>query len=248
MSPKRQVVIMTAVFAVVGISVSVGIIAAGGGFSGPGPSFLNPPTEEDIWKVGANIQDGTALEYSLTAVGPSSELDAAQVSMTFQDAGDHWNVEFAVTNGTGQAIERTIKMSKQLTREGELDDSFRPYLEPIQSSILAVRDMDYSGRPKYIVVGAPWDTIFVGSSSVTVSITGEETVQTPAGTFDAFVLSYELGDRTSRIWVTKDMPLPVKAEVYDAEDNLQYRYELVSASGVPSSSSSSSTGDTTSNL
>jgi len=43
------------------------------------------------------------------------------------------------------------------------------------------------------------------------------------------------------------MPLPVKAEVYDAEDNLQYRYELVSASGVPSSSSSSS-GDTTSIL
>jgi hypothetical protein len=36
------------------------------------------------------------------------------------------------------------------------------------------------------------------------------------------------------------MPLPVKAEVYDAEDNLVYKYELVNMSGVPSSTSGSS--------
>jgi hypothetical protein len=46
------------------------------------------------------------------------------------------------------------------------------------------------------------------------------------------VLSYKLADETSKIWVVRDMPLPVKAEVYDAEDKLLYQFELADASGV----------------
>ncbi|MBD0299979.1 MAG: hypothetical protein ICV82_06945 [Nitrososphaera sp.] len=37
--------------------------------------------------------------------------------------------------------------------------------------------------------------------------------------------------------MVRDMPLPVKAEVYDAEDNLLYQYELTNASGVASTPS-----------
>jgi hypothetical protein len=102
----------------------------------------------------------------------------------------------------------------------------------MQSSIFAVRDMEYGQSPKYLVVGAPWNQIFYQSSQVIVRVTSEETVQTPAGTFDAFVLSYKLAENTSRIWVVRDMPLPVKAEVYGPEDELQYQYELVRAVGV----------------
>jgi hypothetical protein len=89
-------------------------------------------------------------------------------------------------------------------------------------------------------VGAPWNTIFVGSSSVTVRVTNEERVSTPAGEFDSFVLSYKLAEETSKIWVVRDMPLPVKAEVYDAEDNLLYQYQLTNASGVASAATGNS--------
>jgi hypothetical protein len=225
---------MTAIFAAMGIGVSASIIAAGGGFSGPVPSILNPPTEKDIWTVGAHIHNGTTLQYTLTGKGPSSSLDSARVSIIFEDAGNEWNVTFVIINGSEQTIERTIPMSKELTREGQLEDSFKPYFETIQSSIFAVRDMDYSGRPKYLVLGAPWDTIFVGASSITVVVSGNETVQTPAGTFDAFVLSYKLKHNISKVWVVRDMPLPVKAEVFDADDNLQYMYELAKASEIQS--------------
>lgn len=233
MSPKRLVAIMTAALAALGVGVSVGIIAAGGGFTGTGPSITNPPTKEDIWVVGSNINNGTMLEYDVSAVGPASSLADAKVSMAFAEVNEEWDVHFTVVNGTEPAVEHSMTFSKQLTREGQLDESFQPYFDPIQASILAVRDMDYGGRDKYLVVGAPWDTIFFQSSSVTVKVTGQETVQTPAGTFDAFVLSYTLGDKESRIWVVKEMPLPVKAEVYDTEDNLQYKYELVSSSQSP---------------
>jgi hypothetical protein len=223
---------MTGVFAALGVGVSVAIIAAGGGFSGGGAPIFNPPTAADIWRVGSSIQDGTEFEYSLTARDETSSLEDAQVSMAFAESGSNWDVTFIVTNGTGQPIENTMAMSKELTREGQLDESFRPYFAPIQSSLFAVRDMEYGESPKYLVVGAPWNQIFYKSSEVIVRVTGEETVQTQAGTFDTFVLSFKLEENTSRIWVVKEMPLPIKAEVYDSEDQLQYQYELVRASGI----------------
>jgi hypothetical protein len=224
---------MTAIFSALGIGVSVALIAAGGGFESSSPNIFHPPTEADIWKVGDHIEDGMTLEYILTSKGQPNSLEAARVLMNFKQAGEDWNVRFAITNDTDQpTIDHTMTMSRELTREGQLDESFRPYFEHIQSSILAVRDMEYGESPKYLVVGAPWDTIFVGSSSVTVRVTNEEHINTPAGVFDSFVLSYKLGEKTSKIWVARDMPLPVKAEVYDAEDNLLYQYELTNASGV----------------
>lgn len=232
MSPKRRVAVVAGIFAALGIGVSIAIIAIGGGICFGCPTILDPPGPEDIWVVGSNIHDGTALEYSLTSIGTVSSLDSADVSMTFREFGDNWNVTFAVTNGTSPEFIDTITMSKGLTREGHIDESFVPYLEPIQSSIFAVRDMEYGDRDKYLVVGAPWNTIFYKASEVIVRVTAEEKIQTPAGTFDAFVLSYELGDRMSKIWMVSHLPLPAKAEVYDTDDNLQYRFELMDVSGV----------------
>jgi len=226
---------MTAIFATLGVGVSIAIIAAGGGFESSSPNILDPPTEADIWKVGDHIQDGMTLEYALTSRGELNSLESALVSMNFGQAGENWNVRLTITNGTGQpSIDHTLVMSNELTREGQLDESFRPYFEHIQSSIFAVRDMEYGESPKYLVLGAPWNTIFIGSSSVTARVTNEERVSTPAGVFDSFVLSYKLAEQTSKIWVVRDMPLPVKAEVYDAEDKLLYQYELVNVSGVTS--------------
>ena len=232
---------MTAIFATLGVGVSVALIAAGGGFESSSPNILDPPSEADIWKVGDHIQDGTTLEYVLNSKGQTNSLESAQVLMNFKQAGENWNVTFIIANGTDQpTVNHTLIMSKELTREGQLDESFRPYFEHLQSSILAVRDMEYGESPKYLVVGAPWNTIFVGSSSVTARVTNEEGISTPAGLFDSFVLSYKLAEETSKVWVVRDMPLPVKAEVYDAEDNLLYQYELKNASGVASSATGNS--------
>jgi hypothetical protein len=234
-------IIVTAIFATLGIGVSVALIAAGGGFETSGPNIFDPPTEADIWKVGDHIQDEMTLEYALTSRGEVNSLESARVSMNFDQAGENWNIRFTIANGTDQPpVDHTLIMSKELTREGQLNDSFRPYFEHIQSSIFAVRDMEYGESPKYLVVGAPWNTIFVGSSSVTARVTDEERVSTPAGIFDSFVLSYKLGEETSKIWVVRDMPLPVKAEVYDAEDKLLYQYELANASSVTSAATGNS--------
>jgi hypothetical protein len=164
------------------------------------------------------------------AVGPQSSLADADVSISFAQEGDSWFATFNVVNGTQDRYDFGVMYSRELTKEGSIEESTRPYLEPIEASIMAVRDMDYGNRDKYLVVGAPWNTIFYGSTSTVVRVTAEEDITTPAGTFHTFVLSYKLGENTSTIHVVSDLPFPVKAEVYDPNDQLLYRYELVSLS------------------
>lgn len=228
MTPKQQVAIMVAVFSALGVGVSVAIIASGGGFSGSPGNIFNPPTGADIYVVGSQVTDGVTMEYSANARGPETSLANADVSINFKKRGDGWLTTFSIANGTGTQPHVTqLMLSRQLTKEGQDDKVVRPFLEPVEASILAVRDMDYGGRDKYLVVGAPWNTIFYGSTQVIVRVTDKEMIQTPAGTFDAFVLTYKLRDNTSKIWVVKDLPLPVKAQTYDQDDKPFYNYELV---------------------
>lgn len=190
--------------------------------------MLNPPTQSDIYVAGEQIEDGDEFAYTLTGRGPSSSLVDADVVIAFDRQGDSWRTSFNIVNGTGASSDFDMMLSSQLTKEGQIDEQVRPFLEPVESSILAIRDMDYGGRDKYLVIGAPWTTIFYSSSQETVRITAQGTVQTQAGSFEAFLLSYKLGDKASSIWVVEDLPLPVKAEVYDPADELLYEYELVS--------------------
>ncbi|MEO9362828.1 MAG: hypothetical protein ABI348_02900 [Nitrososphaera sp.] len=231
MTPKQQVAVMVGLFSALGIGVSVGIIAFGGGFSGGDASSLfKPPTSADIYVIGSQITDGLSMSYNVDSQGPQTSLANANVSITFHKSGDGWRAAFNVVNGTqGTPQQFDIMYSKLLTKEGSVAESVRPYLEPVESSILAIRDMDYGGRAKYLVVGAPWNTIVTGGTTpITVKITSEEKVTTPAGTFDTLVLSYKLNNNTSKIYVVKDLPMPVKAETYDDNDQIYYKYELVS--------------------
>lgn len=226
MTPKQQVALMVGLFSALGVGVSVAIIAFGGGF-GSGASIFDPPDEGDVYVVGAQVTDGLAMGYRADAVGPQSVLVDADVSIGFAQEGDSWRTAFDIGNGT-RTEQFEIMLSQQLTKQGAVGEDARPYLEPVETSIMAIRDMDYGNRDKYLVVGAPWNTIFYGATSTVVRITSEETVTTPAGTFHTFVLSYKLGEKTSTIHVASDLPFPVKAEAYDPDDQLLYRYELVS--------------------
>jgi hypothetical protein len=61
---------------------------------------------------------------------------------------------------------------------------------------------------------------------VPVKITDRMKLSTPAGTFDTYVLSYDVGPKKSQIWINRDIPLPIRALVYDSSGQLQYSYHL----------------------
>jgi hypothetical protein len=228
--------------AVFGVSVSIAIIAAGGGFLGSGPSLLDPPDASDLFTAGNNIRDGTTLNYSVTRVGGHGSLwnglgghgslVNSSVSIKFtQDSNNenNWQATIGIVNGTEQSIAKNgqdmILLSKeQLTNAGPVNSSFKPYYELLESSILEIRDI--AEGPKYMIVGAQWNSISGEVTTVPVRITAQEKIRIDDLTTDAYILSYTFGSKTSKIWISKDIPLPIQAEVYDANSQLQYEYEL----------------------
>jgi hypothetical protein len=229
MTPKRIIFLATGIFAAIGILVSVAIIAINGGFSGEGPSILNPPTSKDLWTIGSNIEDGMNLTYSLTSIGAKSSLKDSTVSVAFRDIEDKWNVNFKVENGSDGSDSAPKEISanfskKQLLRTDSIPPEDDEYVQPIERSIMAVRDL--AKEPRYLVVGAVWDKIFTGSSTKDVKIESTESVSTPAGAFDVYLLEYKIRNSISKMYLNKDLPFPVMAQVYDDNDKILYNYEL----------------------
>ena len=48
---------------------------------------------------------------------------------------------------------------------------------------------------------------------------------------NAYTISYEIGETENKFWVADDIPLPIKAEYYDADGNFDYSYELIDITG-----------------
>ena len=232
MSPKRIIFVATGIFAGVGILVSVVIIAINGGFSGEGPSIFNPPTSKDLWTLGSNIVDGMNLTYSLTSNtgDDKANLTDSIVSMRFHNMGEKWNIDFKIQNGSNSnASEIHANISKnQLLMTDPITEKDNKFLQPIEASVLAIRDI--AREPKYLVVGAVWDKIFTGSNTIDAKIQSKDTISTPAGMYDVFSLQYKVGNSSSIIYINKDLPLPIKAQVYGENGNLLYDYELQSIS------------------
>ena len=234
MTPKRIIFLASGIFAAIGILVSVVIIAIGGGFSGGGngPSIFNPPTSKDLWTIGGNIEDGMNLTYSLTTtLGGKSNLVDSIVSMAFHDMQDKWNINFKIKNGSSSSAVKEVSANfskKQLLRTDPISQENGLLIQPIEGSILVVRDL--AKEPRYLIVGAIWDKIFTGSSTKDVKIEGKDTITTPADTFDVYTLQYKVGNSISKIYLNKDLPFPVKAQVYDENDKILYEYELQSIS------------------
>jgi hypothetical protein len=226
MTPKRIIFLASGIFAVIGILVSVVIIAMNGGFSGEGPSIFNPPTSKDLWTIGSNIDNGMDLTYSLTSTGDKSSLKGSTVSMAFHEIDDKWNVNFKIENGSGSAPKEISAnfSKKQLLRTDSIAPEDDVFVQPIEKSIMAVRDL--AKEPRYLVVGAVWDKIFTGSATKDVKIESTESVSTPAGSFDAYLLEYKVGNSISKLYLNKDLPFPVTAQVYDENDKILYKYEL----------------------
>lgn len=231
MTPKRIIFLASGIFAAIGILVSVVIIAIGGGFSGSGPSIFNPPTSKDLWTIGGNIEDGMNLTYSLTTtLGGKSNLVDSIVSMAFNDMQDKWNINFKIKNGSSSAVKEVSAnfSKKQLLRTDPISQENGLLIQPIEGSILVVRDL--AKEPRYLIVGAIWDKIFTGSSTKDVKIEGKDTISTPADTFDVYTLQYNVGNSISKIYLNKDLPIPIKAQVYDENNKILYEYELQSIS------------------
>ncbi|MGC1134297.1 MAG: hypothetical protein WA941_15830 [Nitrososphaeraceae archaeon] len=226
MSPIRRVVLLTLILGAMGISVSLVIIAIGGGFSGPVPSLLSPPSSKDLWIVGEGLRNNTRINYTLTSTNPTRlSLTNSTVSMHFiQEGNDFWNASFNIINGshgyTGNILLSKEYLTNRQMPEGDLADVYRI----IESSLFDIRN--FAREPKYLVPGAIWDNIVSGALTAPIRITGQDSIIVNGTTVDSYVLQYDLPSKVSKIWIAHGFPLPIKADVGDSDSSTRYTFEM----------------------
>lgn len=226
MSPLRRVVLLTSILGVLGISVSLVIVAAGGGFSGPFPSLFSPPSSKDLWIVGEGLQNNTRINYTLTSTSPSGlSLVNSLVTIQFvQEGNDSWKASFNIMNDSRDYTGSILLSKEYLTNsqmpEGSLADVYRV----IDSSLFDIRN--FAREPKYLVPGAVWDNVVSGALTAPIRITGKESLTVNGTSVDSYVLQYDLPSKISKIWIGHGFPLPIKADVRDSGSGTRYTFEM----------------------
>jgi hypothetical protein len=224
MSVRRRVLLLSIIFSALGISVSIILIALAGGFSGSRSSILNPPTQTDLWTVGKTPLNNFTLKYVLTSSEADETKGNATVWLNFSKlSNSNWNVNVSIRNNTNHEDFEILLSQNEFSRIGSSDAD--KSLSLLDDSIFEIREI--ARGSKYLVVGALWDKILLDSIEVPVKITDRVKLSIPAGNFDAFVLSYDAGPKKSQIWINKNLPLPIRALVYDDSGQVRYSYNLV---------------------
>ena len=197
-----------------------------------------------LTRVGSHDSPWSSLGGNSSLINSFVFMQFAQDQINGVLNNNDWKIIFQVINGTkpptlttgmqhntsssSKSKQGIVFVSKQqLSNAGShsVSRDFIPYYEPIESSILEIRDIAL--QPEYLVIGAEWNSISVNIVTIPVKVVAQEKIQTNAGTFNTFVLAYTIGSKTSRIWIDQQLPLPVKAQVYNAQSQLQYEYTLV---------------------
>ena len=129
---------------------------------------------------------------------------------------------------TSEQLAKKLTLTSGYTFK-EKPEQLEKYLDVLDHTILSVSDM--AGEGKYLVVGAEWDTVFVGFQTKKITVTEYGKIDLQFGSLNAYTLSYEIGEIENKFWVADNMPLPIKAEYYDADGNFDYSYELIDITG-----------------
>jgi hypothetical protein len=227
MSPVRQVILLTLVLGTLGIGVSLVIVAVGGGFSGPIPSLLSPPSSKDLWIVGEGLRNNTRINYTLTSTNPTRlSLTNSTVSMHFiQEGNDFWNASFNIINGSHGYTGNVLLSKEYLTNREMPEGDLANVYTVIDSSLFDIRN--FAREPKYLVPGAVWDNVVSGALTAPIRITGQDSIMVNGTTVDSYVLQYDLPSKVSKIWIAHGFPLPIKADVGDSDSSTRYTFEMV---------------------
>ncbi|MGE3860070.1 MAG: hypothetical protein AB7F53_08790 [Nitrososphaeraceae archaeon] len=220
---KRIILVFGSLF-VVSIIVNIAIIASNGGFENP-TKGIDIPSNQDLWFAGKNIKDGDKLSYDLTLRNDSyNSFDNYSIQIDFKNNQNYWDTKFTLSNENGSRIIYTNLSKSNLILKEKPSQNER-YLNIIESSLLQIKDI--TRQPKYLVIGAKWDSINTGITEIPVKIVSLENLKTNVGNLETFVLNYNINNKKSNTWVTKSLPLPVQAEIYNVDGMLQYKYKLI---------------------
>ena len=217
---------IVAIFAVI-------IIAAVAGLAWPFLANVKPvyllPMQTSQWHMGKGSQFNPEMTYDVSFNNTKFSTDLK--FLPIQEGSQQLLVMINPGDGNRE-INQTVKIGLVYDFTDVSSDA-KPYFDVLDQSLFSMRD--YATDDKFLANDAEWGDLYIGENHEKLKVTDSGKMSFGFGSANAFLLSYRIGAHINKIWIVDNLPIPVKAEIYDPDGNLQYAYELVSlkASSTP---------------
>lgn len=186
----------------------------------PGSEQNIIPRFANKWHIGEGAENKPTMQYLVKY----HDMEFLAEIQFLDKTSDSQDINVIIDDKkTEQHLEHKMKIGKAFVFTNVSDD-IKPYVHALDATVFSVRDIVV--EEKYLVVGAEWGTVFVGKFTPKLKLTEYKETQFEFGTLKTFAISYKINNIENRFWVADGIPLPVKAEYYDLDGNLDYTYEL----------------------
>jgi hypothetical protein len=210
---------IVAIFAVI-------IIAAVAGLAWPFLSNVKPvyllPIQASQWHVGKGSQYNPEMTYQVSFNKTNFSTD---LKFLPTQGGNQQLLVMINPDDGSRVINQTVQIGLVYDFPNVSSDA-KSYFDILDQSLFSMRD--YATEDKFLSKDAEWGDLYIGENHEKLKVTDTGKMSFGFGSANAFLLSYRIGAHANKIWIVDNLPLPVKAEIYDPDGNLQYTYELVS--------------------
>ena len=189
------------------------------------------------WYAGENLKVGDFFKYKLCH---QSYKDCSDFWMSFWveketvvDGEKMWLYQVLVQDGN-KVVKGYMNIGKVAPEPTGGSDNIVTYGAVYKSSIswlsgFVTAEIDQPGKgPKEFRLPSWGKIANIGGEQV--APLGLETVSVPSGEYDAVVIGWKSGGKTSHIWVVDEFPFPVKASTWEhvteGAPPQEYRFEL----------------------
>lgn len=189
----------------------------------PGGEEKIVPREASKWHIGKGVEYNPTMQYLVT----TDKMTFSTKLEFFTDPNSQKEMLSVWIDDpkAGTKLTQTIPIGPGFTFD-KISDEVKPYFTTLDQTIFSIRDLAI--EDKYLVTKAVWGRTFVGQVANEIAVTNYSMTSFAFGSANAFTISYMIGEKESKIWIVDNLPLPVKAEIYDIDGKLQYSYELSS--------------------
>ena len=211
---------IVAIFAVI-------VIAAVAGIAWPFIStmkhdYLLAPVQASQWHMGKGSEYTPDMVYQISF--NKTKFLAEMKFLPVSGGTQQLLVKITPSDG-GKEIDQTVNIGLVYDFVDTSNES-KSYFDFLNQSIFSMRD--YATDQKYLAKDAEWGDLYIGANEEKLKVTDTGKMPFQFGSANAYLLSYRIAANINKIWIVDNLPLPVKAEIYDPDGNLQYTYELVS--------------------
>lgn len=185
--------------------------------------FNMAPIQASQWHMGKGSQYGPEMIFDVSS--NKTKFTADMKFLPTQGQNQQLLVVQIKPSDSGKIINQTVQIGLVYDFL-DVSSEAKPYFDILDQSVFSMRD--YATDDKYLAKGAEWGDLYIGANHEKLTVTDVGKMSFRFGSTNAYLLSYRIGVNENKFWIVDNLPLPVKAEVYDFDGNLLYTYELVS--------------------